>query len=156
AEARVAGRDIGTACHRFMEFADFRRLRNADEIRAQLAELIAGGRLSDEEATAVPVDDVAWFGQTAECASLAQRAEQLQREVAFAYALPIDPTNERILVRGVIDLLAPDEAGDGLTLLDYKTDRPADEADFERRVAGYRVQLQLYAQASAAIFGRPV
>jgi ATP-dependent helicase/nuclease subunit A len=69
-------------------------------------------------------------------------------------ALPLAGAGASTIVRGVIDCLLETPAG--LVIIDYKTDRMRDEQDLVERLAGYRVQLQLYAQAAAAIFGRPV
>lgn len=152
--ARPEGTDIGTACHKFLERADLGRLGSAADVRAQLAELVAAGRLAASEAALVPVDDVAWLGGTEEGRLLAQHAAGARRELPLVYALPLGVPGEFTIVRGVLDCLLP--APEGLILLDYKTDRVRDAADLEARLAGYRVQMRLYAQAAAAVFARPV
>jgi ATP-dependent helicase/nuclease subunit A len=74
--------------------------------------------------------------------------------VPFVFALSLAGSGERTIVRGVIDCLLDTPAG--LILIDYKTDHIRDERDLEERLAGYRVQLQLYALAAGALFERPV
>ncbi len=152
--AKADGRELGTACHRLLEFADFTRLRTSTDVQAQVDELVSAGKLTPRQAELVPTADVAWLGTTAEGTLLTRYASSVQREVPFVYALPVDESGEHVLVRGVIDCLV--ETPEGLVLLDYKTDAVRDEQDFEARVAGYNVQMQLYAQAAGAIFGRPV
>ena len=50
--------------------------------------------------------------------------------------------------------MAPD--GDGVLILDYKTDRPRNQTDFEQRCELYAWQMRLYAAALTAIENRPV
>jgi len=153
-EPRTDGRTVGVACHRFLQHADLTRLASAEAVREQIAAMVSTGHLPEAEADLVRVADLAWFGTTPEAALLAEHAEGCRREIPFVYALPVEDIGERIIVRGIIDCLV--ELPDGLLILDYKTDRIPDAATWEGRVAGYSVQLQLYAAAAAEVFGRPV
>ena len=148
------GRMVGNAHHRFMQLADLRRLTSADVVRKQVARLVGDGHLTTDEAGLLSPDDVAWFAGTAEGRRLVEHAEACRREVPFVYALPVGEGDERMVLRGVIDLLL--ETDEGLVILDYKTDRPRDEADWQQRIAGYSVQLQLYAAAAREVFAREV
>jgi ATP-dependent helicase/nuclease subunit A len=102
------------------------------------------------------VDDLAWFGATPLGRQLALRAAAAAREVPFVYAcrLSASANAEATIVRGVIDCLL--ETAAGLVILDYKTDRVPDDAALQERINTYTLQLQLYAQAAAQIFARPV
>ncbi|HHY38829.1 MAG TPA: helicase-exonuclease AddAB subunit AddA [Clostridia bacterium] len=60
---------------------------------------------------------------------------------------------EIIVVQGVIDCLLVSD--DGITLIDYKTDRVSAE-DISAVIEKYRVQLQLYSRAVERILCRPV
>jgi ATP-dependent helicase/nuclease subunit A len=153
ADTEADGRAVGTACHRFLEHADLAQLSDAVAVQSQVARLVEAGRLSAAEAALLPIADLAWFGNTTDGLALAA-GPGVRREVPFVYALPLDAGGERTIVRGVIDCLY--ESPSGLVLLDYKTDLPRDDADWAARLAGYHVQLQVYAHAAAAIFGRPV
>ena len=148
------GRELGIACHRFLELADLTGLKSAAEVQAQVDELAAAGRLAPEQAALVPVADVAWLAGTDVGGLLGQHADGVRREVPFVYALPLGELGVHTIIRGVIDCLA--DTPEGLLIVDYKTDRVRDEQELQARVAGYHVQLQLYAQAAQAIFGRPV
>ncbi len=153
-EATSDGRAIGTACHRFLQFAEFGRVTTVLEVRAQLDRLIAAGALSPEEAGLVPVADVVWLSTTDVGKRLARPDARARREVPFVYSLPLAAAGEHTIVRGVIDCLL--DTPEGLVILDYKTDAPASDEDFAARWVGYTVQVQLYAQAAGSIFGRPV
>ena len=60
---------------------------------------------------------------------------------------------ERVLLQGVVDcaLLEPD----GITVLDFKTDRVTEET-LPQVAARYRLQLETYAEALARIFQQPI
>ena len=150
---REDGRVVGTACHRFLQLADLQRIGSEADVRSQIEGMIAAGELSADEARLVSTADVAWFGVTGEGRLLADAPQRVRRETPFVYGIPIGG-GERTVVRGVIDCLV--ETDEGLVILDYKTDRITNDAELRERVGGYAVQLRLYAEAAAAIFGQPV
>ncbi len=152
--ACAEGNEIGTACHRFLECADLSVLGDAAAVRRQVAAQVAAGRLLPEQAELVPVDDVAWLFGEPEGRLLAESARDVRREVPFVYGLPLGAGGERVVVRGIIDALVDTPAG--LVIVDYKTDRPRDADDWAARLAGYGLQVRVYAQAAGAIFDRPV
>jgi ATP-dependent helicase/nuclease subunit A len=147
------GREFGTACHRFLELADFQRLGAEAEVAAQTTAFVAAGRLTPAQAALLSPGDIVWLAGTPE-GRLIATGPVVRREVPFVYALPLDVGNERTIIRGVIDCVVETPAG--LVIFDYKTDAVRDEADFATRLAGYTVQIQLYARAAGAIFTRPV
>lgn len=63
------------------------------------------------------------------------------------------PVGDHVL-EGFVDLLF--EGGDGLEVVDFKTDAAAGDADLDRLVARYRLQAAAYARAVQATTGRPV
>ncbi|MEW6252130.1 MAG: UvrD-helicase domain-containing protein, partial [Planctomycetota bacterium] len=148
------GRALGTACHRFLELADFTRLGRPIDVQLQARELVAAKRMDAAQADLLPTADVAWLAGTPEGKLLARAGPAARRELPFVYALRLGESGERTIVRGVIDCLI--ERPDGLVLIDYKSDRVRDDADLRERLAGYQVQLQVYARAAEAIFARPV
>lgn len=154
AEARPSGQDLGTACHRFLEWADLGRLTTAAAVAAQVAALQADGRLSAAEAALVPADDIVWLAGTPVGRLLAEHAATARRELPFVFAGPPPTSPDRSIIRGVIDCVLDTPAG--LVVIDYKTDRPRDDQTLAERLAGYRAQLRLYAEAAGAILARPV
>ena len=85
------------------------------------------------------------------------RSPRAYRELPFTLAMDTGallgvPSEERVLLQGVIDLCF--EEGDGFVLLDYKTDRV--EGDPVRWAERHRRQVELYAQALTTLTGRPV
>jgi ATP-dependent exoDNAse (exonuclease V) beta subunit len=153
---RVApeGRESGAAVHRLLEHADLARLAAAEGVREQIAALVARGVLTAAQAGLIPVEDVAWFGGSAEGRWLAARAGACRREAPFVWGMPIGLVEDRVLVRGVIDCLVDEP--EGLTLIDYKTDRLRDAETRRARLDLYRIQLQLYGLAAEALLQREV
>lgn len=152
----------GIATHRFLQFVDLARPCDAADLRAQLDELVAAGRLLSEDAELVMLDAAAWFFSTDQGRSLREHADRVEREVVFVSSLPADeydPTvvprdeRDRLLLRGTVDVLI--RHPDGIEILDYKTDR-VDAGACHDRALGYHTQMAQYARAMAAICGRPV
>ena len=147
-------RDRGTAMHRYFQFADHSAGRDLSTVRAELDRLLRHGQIAQDAAALVDAEQLAWFAATPigrECAAAGTRC---RREVPFVYAMPTIGGAEPMLIRGVIDCIL--ERDDGLALIDYKTDRPAEPGDLAARVARYEMQLRCYALAAASIFQRPV
>ncbi len=153
--AEPDGRALGTAVHRFLEFADLADLRDEPAIRRQIESLVAQRRLNADDAAILPVAQLAWLGRSDAGALLAAHAASARREVPFAFSLPSSAAPDApTLIRGVIDCLLDSPAG--LVLIDYKTDHVRDEAQLSERLERYSLQIALYARAAGQIFQRPV
>lgn len=157
-DAEPAGRDaarlLGEAAHRFLQHCDLRRTRTADDVQAQVAELLAGGRLTPEQQRLVPAEDVAWLGSGPLGELLAANADCCRREAAFVYGFPVRGSGDRVLLRGIVDCVV--EMPGGLALIDYKTDRFDPPGEDDGRLRAYERQLQLYAVALSEILACPV
>jgi ATP-dependent helicase/nuclease subunit A len=152
----------GQALHLALQLLDLRGRLDEDGIRDQLAAMVLREQISREHAAAVDPQAVAAFFRS----PLGQRllrSKRVYRELPFTLAVPAEQvyphveipagSGETVLVQGIIDCLA--EEGDGLLLVDYKTDRYA--PDTLTQTAGrYRDQLELYARAAQNITGRRV
>jgi ATP-dependent helicase/nuclease subunit A len=91
-------------------------------------------------------------------------AQSLKREVSFTFAAsatevygrlgdgPDGGSAESVLVQGIIDAIVDEP--DGLTIIDFKTDRvPAERV--ASQAEKYRIQISLYRRAVESIWGRP-
>ena len=135
--------DRGNATHRVMELADLSAL--CADSGAELERLAGEGRLSEAEKQAVDRKGLEAFARSALC-RLCAGADKLYREYSFLCEMPArllldTPSEEPVVVQGVIDCLAVTDSG--AVLIDYKTDR-TDEAELRRRYEG---QLRLYRYA---------
>ena len=148
----------GSAHHLAMQYLDFGHTDTRQAIEEQLRELTARQFLTEEQAEAVDAGRLLAFFRSPLGQKLRQQ-EGLQREFKFSVLLPAsdlygpEAGADEILLQGVVDCFWPEK--DGLTVLDFKTDRIAPGGEAER-AALYRGQLDAYAKALTEVFGRPV
>ena len=113
--------------------------------------------LTEEEARAANANMILGFTQSPWGRRMA--AAEVIREYEFSalftpQELELGPyEDEQILMNGIIDMMLVEQ--DGLTILDFKTDRiePGGE---EEAVQKHKLQVEIYARATEKIFGRPV
>ncbi len=137
-----AARAAGTAVHGVLERIDLSTGRDI-------------GLLSEEEAAAC-----GYPGLAAEVRALAEKAlrSKIVREALAApryfREMPFVAAGDVFFSEGRIDLLF--EAGGGLTVVDFKTDKVESESEIDARVEVYRPQASIYACSLSRIAGLPV
>ena len=132
---------------------------DADRIRAFLEAEQAAGRIDAYGTDRSLADQIAAFMQTPLAARMRQSAAagRLFTEKPFMLGISareLDsalPENEILLIQGIIDCYF--EEPDGLTVLDYKTDRVDNADELMKR---YTAQLDYYARALTQITERKV
>lgn len=147
----------GTATHKFMQFSDYAAARA--DIESELARLVDGGFLSEDEGKAVNVSAAKRFFMS----SLAERifaSDNVMREKKFAALftakffypeLTGEAAEEKIVVQGIADCVFVEDGK--LVIVDYKTDTGVDaEALLDR----YSAQLGIYREALSQALGMPV
>lgn len=147
----------GTATHKFMQFSNYAAARA--DIESELARLVDGGFLSEEEGKAVNVSAAKRFFMS----SLAERifaSDNVMREKKFAALfsakffypeLTGEAAEEKIVVQGIADCVFVEDGK--LVIVDYKTDTGVDaEALLDR----YSAQLGIYREALSQALGMPV
>ncbi|MCR4842153.1 MAG: PD-(D/E)XK nuclease family protein, partial [Eubacterium sp.] len=149
----------GTAVHKFLSLMDFESVGSAEDIKTQLNNLLAAGRMSEEESGLIDMSIFSAFVGSGLFAGMKRAAEEgrLRRESPFVMTVSASevssdyPADEKVLIQGIMDAYYTDD--DGITLIDYKTDKiKAPEELIDR----YRVQMQLYARALESGTGRKV
>ena len=153
----------GTATHTVLQHLAPSELANGRGVSAQMREMVARDLLTPAEADSVDVASVEWFFATDVGRRMLAAPDRVFREVAFVMGRPAhrfdpaldesDDPQDVILTRGIVDLVI--ESDDGLTLVDYKTDR-VEEGGLTRLVAAYEHQLAIYADALGSIWQRPI
>lgn len=146
----------GTAMHTFMQFADFARA--AADPAAEAQRLTENGFLTAQQRDSLSIERLTRFFSSALYARMAASPD-CRRELPFTTLIPASAVaqeplpdgDEAVVVQGIADCVFRE--GDGLVLLDYKTDRVDDPAELADR---YRTQMLLYRQALEPIFGLPV
>lgn len=147
----------GTATHKFMQFSNYAAARA--DIESELARLVDGGFLSEDEGKAVNIDAAKRFFMS----SLAERifaSDNVMREKKFAALFPAkffypeltgEAAEEKIVVQGIADCVFVEDGK--LVIVDYKTDTGVDaEALLDR----YSAQLGIYREALSQALGMPV
>ncbi len=159
---RIASTDFsgtrkGNLYHRVMELLDFRRTDTPEQLREQVQEMIQSKKIS-EDANDISREKIRnlFSGPIGKLLKQAEQEGTLYREQSFIMGIPANELNlsdseERILIRGIVDAFA--ETKDGLLLVDYKTDRLHRPKDFIER---YHVQLHFYKRALEMSFRKPV
>ncbi|MDD7769813.1 helicase-exonuclease AddAB subunit AddA [Suipraeoptans intestinalis] len=143
----------GTAYHSFLEKLDV-SLAEETELKRQLDHLLQTGRLSEEMAACIDLQEIETFlnSDVGKRMQEAQKKGTLHREQPFVMELEEgEETKEPLLIQGMIDAWWEEE--DGIVVLDYKTDRvqhPRELAD------KYQIQLEYYAKALSAGQGKTV
>lgn len=147
----------GTATHKFMQFSDYAAARA--DIESELARLVDGGFLSEDEGKAVNIGAAKRFFMS----PLAERifaSDNVMREKKFAALFPAkffypeltgEAAEEKIVVQGIADCVFVEDGE--LVIVDYKTDTGVDaEALLDR----YSAQLGIYREALSQALGMPV
>ncbi len=147
----------GTATHKFMQFSDYSAARAG--IESELARLVDGGFLSEDEGKAVNIGAAKRFFMS----PLAERifaSDNVMREKKFAALFPAkffypeltgEAAEEKIVVQGIADCVFVEDGE--LVIVDYKTDTGVDaEALLDR----YSAQLEIYREALSQALGMPV
>ena len=148
----------GTAHHLAMQYLDFSRTGSLEEIQEELQRLVDEGFLTPEQGRAVEGEKLLAFFQS-DLGREMMAAPMLRREFKFSILAPAGRyfpaagAEEQVLLQGVVD--AYFGTGEGLTVVDFKTDHVYGPALLER-AEEYRPQLTAYAQALEEITGRPV
>lgn len=141
----------GTVIHHFLSLVDPERIRNAADLRAVIAE--EKQRLTDiqifsqDEKNQIREQDISAFFLS-DIGQRMLRSPDVRREWNFNLLVPEE---DNLILQGIIDCAFAE--GDGWILLDYKTDRNADEQELKRR---YSEQLKWYARAISTLTEKPV
>jgi len=156
------GAKRGSAYHRVMELMDFADIYDGDitdNLRKHRDEMVEKLFIYKEDDELVDEKKILKFLQTdlAKRMSEASKRGTLYLEQPFVLSVAANevregfPSDERILVQGVIDVYF--EENGKLVLMDYKTDRVDSE---EELIARYKTQLDYYSQALSRLENKDV
>ena len=156
AGGEAAGKDHGSAMHKALQYLPFDACTGEAAVRQEVQKLVLKGFLTEEEEALVDCGKLAAFFGTELGRKL--REKQVLRE--FKFSILDDGENfdaalsgERILLQGVVDCAILEE--DGITVVDFKTDRVTEE-NLPERLRQYRPQVLSYASALERIYEKPV
>ncbi len=148
----------GIAVHQVLQYMDFSRTETDAELQAEIRRLVDLALITPQQGEAVDLAQLMAFFSS-ELGRQIKSASSLRREFKFSLLVPAADyypgvaADEKVLLQGVIDCWFEQE--DGLTVLDFKTDRVS-EKTVPARAEEYRPQLTAYSRALAKITGKPV
>ena len=144
----------GTILHRFMQHIDL----NAIAVEQEIARQLEAAFLSEDQAAALDAGSIKKFLTSDIARRMRDAGPNLYREYKFMYEMDASELydipgaeTETVLIQGVADAIIAEH--DGLTVIDYKTDRVGEVEELDER---YRAQLELYGRALSKNFGCPV
>ena len=141
----------GTALHKVLQYLDFDRTGSAQEIHGEIERLVRDWYITEEEGKSADEEKLLAFF-TSPLGQELLAAPVKEREYKFSMLVPGEEffsgaEGEEVLFQGVVDCWFEDE--NGLTVVDFKTDRrPEPEM--------YRTQVEAYTRALEELLGRPV
>ncbi len=150
------GKDYGNAVHGIMQYINYKKCTDESSVAEEIHRLVAGKYISAEQAELVDSKSIAAFFST----PLGQRIQtgEVIREFKFSIledggAYDSVLTGEQVLLQGVVDCVLFE--ADGITVLDFKTDRVSGDALLDRAET-YRSQVAAYAEALRRIYRKPI
>lgn len=151
------GTQIGNAYHYVMQYLDFAKCLDAEDIRQDLDRMVTSGLITQDHANVVDAQKIIRFFET----PLGQRllkGNEVLREFKFsiledAQTYYPDIIEDKILLQGVVDCALIEDTG--IAVLDFKTDHIT-ESNLTQKVAQYRDQVSTYARVLAKIYEKPV
>lgn len=148
----------GTALHLVMQYIDFEKADTVEQIRREIARLVEGEYLTPQQGEAARPEKLAAFF-TSPLGRELMSSPTLRREFKFSILVsagdyyPGAGEGEQVLLQGVVDCFF--ETLEGVTVVDFKTDRVTEHTVLER-AEEYRPQLTAYSRALEEITGKPV
>lgn len=153
----VDATDHGNAMHLIMQHIDLRCCDSIKDISSEVDRIKEAGFLTEEQMRSVNISQISSFFQT-DLGVKMRCAKQLLREYKFSVLMDTAENTgaspeDKVLLQGVVDCAWIDD--DGITVVDFKTDRVNSET-VDEAVDRYRSQVEIYAKALERIFERPV
>ncbi len=160
AEHKLSAAERGTAMHKLMQFLDFSKASTAEQLSEELARIGEKHLLTKEQIDSIECKKILQLFNSPLGKELQQVPDgKIWREYRFSVLDPVskytdDTTSgDQVLLQGAVDCFF--ESEDGLTVVDFKTDRVR-HGEEEVRAEEYRIQLETYSNVLERIFERKV
>ena len=168
---RPDARQIGSAVHRIFETIDLSSPPDHARIQAVIDSLVEKGLIAQSLFGHIDPARIEAFFHSEPGKLAVANGPRLFREWPFTMAIPASQSaqstcpeisrlsitqahgDDLVIIQGIVDMIVPD--GDGLVLIDFKTDRIRASEASERSTL-YQGQLDYYARAAQAILRKPV
>ena len=152
------GKAFGNAIHAVMQYISYDSCDNKESVCAEIERLASNGLLSEEQARLVDVDKIVRFFSSPLGRKLTGSHEIL-REFKFSLLCSANEfytdgsPEDQVLLQGVVDCAVIED--DGITVIDFKTDRVYDNAETVLNER-YGEQIRTYGKALSRMFNKPV
>ena len=154
---QLSGKDYGNAIHGALQHIRYENCGSPEGIQEEILRMTEQGYLTPEEAENVDAQ-LLWRFFDTEIGRKLQGGVSHLREFKFSildagsdYGEGLE--GEQVLLQGVVDCALLE--ADGITILDFKTDRVT-ESTVGQRAEHYRSQVEVYAEAIGRIYEMPV
>lgn len=150
---KLSPMEQGTALHTVLEHLDFSACETLASVCQQIEMMQTSGLLTEEETGCVSAEKIYAFVHSSLGKRL-QNAKEVRREVSFSIAADgkeLLGQPGHVMLQGMIDCVLFED--DGITIIDYKTDR---EDSAEAIKSRYGVQVACYKKATEIIFSQKV
>ena len=145
----------GTATHLALQYLEL----SDPDVEGQLVRLREARKLTPEQAAGVDVTALKRFLASPLAAEI-RGARKVEREFPFTLLIGAEEltgqaaAGDQILLQGVVDCFF--ETEEGITVVDFKTDRVRNGEELTRRAQHYRTQLETYSRALEQVMEKPV
>ena len=154
---QASGKTYGSAMHAALQYIRYEDCGSSEAVSREIQRLVKGKFLTEEQGSLVRCDQLARFFQS-DIGKKLRTGTRYLREFKFSildagrhYGEGLE--DEQVLLQGVVDCALLEE--DGITILDFKTDRVTEET-VAAAADRYRLQVETYADALTRIYEMPV
>ena len=148
--------DFGNAVHRVMEHIRFEKCDSLSGVRDEISRLCQEGYIKHDDAESIDPQVIFGFFET-DLGKKTKTCSNLLREFKFSVLVDGEDyscgSDDKVLLQGVVDCALVEE--DGITVVDFKTDRVTDQT-IEKTAEAYRLQVKAYSEALTRIYNKPV
>lgn len=144
--------------HLAMQFLNFQHTDSREEVRRQIEDLCHRRIMTRQQAEAIDDGEIFRFFAS-ELGKEVREAKKVWREFRFNLLISAKEVDDQLssedemMLQGVVDCCW--ETPEGITVLDFKTDRVFSER-LRQRAEEYRFQVEQYAKALSRIMGKKV
>ncbi len=162
---RPDARLLGSAIHSILQHIDLSMPPSRETILAAGERAVGCNQIPASILRHIDPDSIAAFFRTEPGRLALDHAKDLLREWPFTFALPADQLAEEfsteraadpenfVIVQGIVDMIIPGK--DGLTVIDFKTDR-VESSEVALRAVRYQAQMHYYCMAAKGILQKPI
>ena len=154
---QVDGKAYGNAMHSALQYIRYETCVDAASLSRELDRIVEAGYLRPSQRDLVNLEQLCHFFASPIGRKLSSGTEHLRE---FKFSILDDGSHygeglegEQVLLQGVVDCALLED--DGITIVDFKTDRVTESTVADRLVL-YRPQVETYAEALSRIFEMPV